>query len=137
MKKTIYTEYALTGNLVALGGNLWNQFLAAAMRKRNLEDGDLKIAATVFFEEIIPEMQNFMEQKLAAANRQVEKLKGPTTCDHDPAHAGGACGLCHAAALMQVRDLWDLLDTIPSGPGEGMVSTPEDARCGKIGRAHV
>ena len=30
---------------------------------------------------------------------------------------------------LQVRDLWDLLLSIPSGPGEGMVSTPEDARC--------
>lgn len=37
--------------------------------------------------------------------KEVEKLKGPCTCEHDPQYAGGACGICHAEAL-------DALETI-------------------------
>lgn len=64
--KTTYTPYALGGNLVALGGNLWNEMVSRAFRSRDNKTGDLQVAAHVFFEEILPEMQNFMEQKLAA-----------------------------------------------------------------------
>lgn len=43
-----------------------------------------------------------LRQKLETANAEIRQLKGPCTCSHDPAHAGGACGICHANALLQL-----------------------------------
>lgn len=31
--------------------------------------------------------------------KEVERLRGPFTCGHDPKYAGGACAVCHAKAL--------------------------------------
>ena len=28
--------------------------------------------------------------------QEIERLRGPFTCKHDPAEAGGACAVCHA-----------------------------------------
>jgi hypothetical protein len=64
--KTVYSDFALTGNIVALGGNLWNEKLAQALRHKKKDESELRIAAGVFFNEILPELQNFMEQKLKA-----------------------------------------------------------------------
>jgi hypothetical protein len=72
--KTIYNSFGLKGNLVALGGNLWNEKVATAIRNKVGLD-DLQAAARAFFDEILPEMQNFMEQKLAASDLQVGELK--------------------------------------------------------------
>lgn len=65
MKEKIkYDDFALKGNLVALGGNLWNSMVSKAIREKKEGQDDLNAAAAAFFEEILPEMQNFMEQKL-------------------------------------------------------------------------
>lgn len=67
----IYDDYALRkGNLIALGGNLWNQHVSEAIRNKKAGEDDLKAAAEAFFDKILPEMQNFMEQKLAAAKER-------------------------------------------------------------------
>ena len=43
---------------------------------------------------------------------EVERLKGPFTCKHDPEYAGGACAACHADALCEVDALTKLLEAI-------------------------
>jgi hypothetical protein len=68
MEKIIYDDFALRkGNLIALGGNLWNSHVGDALRNKKVEVDDLQAATEAFFDKVLPEMQNFMEQKLAAA----------------------------------------------------------------------
>lgn len=43
---------------------------------------------------------------------EVQRLKGPFTCDHEPEYAGGACAVCHAHAL-------DALETIEKATAGG------------------
>lgn len=62
--KTKYSEYALSGSVETLGANLWNQKVGAAIRGKRVDD-ELQVAARVVFKEIMPELQNFMEQKIA------------------------------------------------------------------------
>ncbi len=73
MEKIIYDDFALRkGNLIALGGNLWNQHVSHAIRYKKDGQDDLQAAAGAFFDKVLPEMQNFMEQKLAAAAKGTE-----------------------------------------------------------------
>lgn len=63
--------------------------------------------------QVIEELQADLDranEELAKANlqvgelqKEVEHLKGPCTCEHDPKHAGGACGICHAEALLALE----------------------------------
>ena len=67
-EKVVYEGFALRdGNLIALGGNLWNQHVSHAIRNKKADEDDLHAAAGAFFHKVLPEMQNFMEQKLTAA----------------------------------------------------------------------
>ena len=73
MEKLIYEDWALrNGNLIALGGNLWNQHVSHAIRNKKADQDDLQAAAGAFFDKVLPEMQNFMEQKLAAAAKETK-----------------------------------------------------------------
>jgi len=71
--KTTYNAFALRGNLAALGGNLWNDRVGRSLRSKPEGKPDLTCAAEVFFDEILPELQNFMEQKIAAMSRTKDK----------------------------------------------------------------
>lgn len=55
--------------------------------------------------EAIKTERNELKEKLRAALDEIEILKGPFTCEHDPQYAGGACSLCHAMALIQLERL--------------------------------
>lgn len=68
---------ALDGKIVYLGANLWNEKVAAAI-SRDGHGNEIKSAADVFFVEILPELQNFMEQKISVQaekpNLNIEQL---------------------------------------------------------------
>lgn len=42
-------------------------------------------------------------EEVTRLRAEVERLKGPFTCKHDPRHAGGACAACHAQALTDLE----------------------------------
>lgn len=69
-KKVVYSDYALGGNVVALGGNLWNEKLPRALAEKG-DFSELNAAAKVFFDEILPELENFVEQKLEKRGQKV------------------------------------------------------------------
>lgn len=72
-KKVSYTPSALKGNVLALGGNLWNEKVGHAIRNQDGKKSELTLAAEVFFNEILPELHNFVEQQQA---RKPERVIG-------------------------------------------------------------
>lgn len=39
---------------------------------------------------------------------EIERLRGPLTCQHEPEHAGGACAVCHAEAVEALEYISEL-----------------------------
>ncbi len=148
--KTVYDDFALGGNLIALGGNLWNQWVSYAIRNKKAGDDDLKAAAEAFFETILPEMQNFMEQKLrkceSAQNCQDDNhlriclAKRLDACWCDDGGRSAECQRCLA-----IRELLNLLDRFEGFvPGasivlddgrSGTLCNPRGCQCGPHGEA--
>jgi hypothetical protein len=67
----------------------------------------------------------------AALMEEIERLKGPMTCQHDPSNAGGACGLCHASALLQVRAYGNYLTDILTEMNERQLVDADGGSCGQ------
>lgn len=97
-----YPDWSLKGNVVALGGNLWNQYVRESLLAPDGKD-DLGCAARAFFDKILPELHNFVEQKIAHEKKQTDLQVDELKKDNERLKEG-LMEIFHTGASSRMKD---------------------------------